>query len=87
MEDHYVRVHTARGSRLVLATLGQAISAVGAVEGLQIHRSWWVARKAVARPLVDGRNLRLELSNGVSAPVARASVASVRAAGWLGEVG
>lgn len=83
MEDHYVRVHTATGSRLVLAPLGQAIAALGAADGLRVHRSWWVARKAVVRTVADGRNLRLELSNGVTAPVARTSVATVRAAGWI----
>lgn len=83
MEDHYVRVHTASGSRLVLATLAQAMAALKGAAGLQVHRSWWVAEKAVARAVADGRNLRLELVNGVTAPVARTSVAAVRAAGWL----
>jgi hypothetical protein len=83
MEDHYVRVHTAGGSRLVLATLAQAIAALKGAAGLQVHRSWWVAEKAVACAEADGRNLRLRLVNGITAPVARSSVAAVRAAGWL----
>jgi hypothetical protein len=84
MEDHYVRVHTAAGSRLVLATLSQAMAALKGAEGLQVHRSWWVASKAVERVEQHGRNLRLRLSNGVTAPVARSAVAQVRAAGWIG---
>jgi hypothetical protein len=83
MEDHYVRVHTAQGSRLVLATMGQAIAALGRVPGLRVHRSWWVAEKAVASVRADGRNLRLALVGGLTAPVARSSVAAVREAGWL----
>ncbi len=83
MEDHYVRVHTATGSRLVLATLAQAIAALDGARGLQTHRSWWVAERAVAGAETHGRNVRLQLSNGVSAPVARSAVAAVRAAGWL----
>lgn len=83
MEDHYVRVHTARGSSLVLATFAQAITALGAAPGLQVHRSWWVAERAVAGAVADGRNLRLTLTNGLSAPVARSAVAAVRQAGWL----
>lgn len=83
MEDHYVRVHTAAGSRLVLATLQQAIASVENGRGLQVHRSWWVANDAVAEVLSDGRNLRLRLTNGVVAPVARSAVAAVREAGWL----
>jgi LytTr DNA-binding domain len=83
MEDHYVRVHTAGHSRLVLATLNQAMTALENTEGLQVHRSWWVARKAVARAATEGRNLRLQLVNGLTAPVARSAVAAVREAGWL----
>jgi hypothetical protein len=84
MEDHYVRVHTVGGSRLVLATLSQAIEALGRTPGLRVHRSWWVAEWAVVRIVADGRNLRLCLVNGLSAPVARSSVTAVRQAGWLG---
>jgi len=83
MEDHYVRVHTADSSRLVLATLDQAMTALGNADGLQVHRSWWVARKAVVRAVTEGRNLRLKLVNGITAPVARSAVAVVREAGWL----
>jgi hypothetical protein len=83
MEDHYVRVHTAGGSRLVLATMAQAVAGLGRAQGLRVHRSWWVADKAVAGAAAEGRNLRLALTNGLSAPVARSAVAAVRAAGWL----
>lgn len=83
MEDHYVRVHTAAGSGLVLATLQQVIASLESAPGLQVHRSWWVASEAVAEVLADGRNLRLRLTIGVVAPVARSAVAAVREAGWL----
>lgn len=83
MEDHYVRVHTAGGSRLVLATLAQAIAALAGAPGLQTHRSWWVAEKAVDGAVTQGRNVRLRLTNGVTAPVARSAVAAVKAAGWV----
>jgi DNA-binding LytR/AlgR family response regulator len=83
MEDHYVRVHTASGSRLVLATLNQAMAALENADGMQVHRSWWVARKAVVSAVADGRNIRLQLVNGVMAPVARSAIAKVRAAGWM----
>lgn len=83
MEDHYVRVHGREGSRLVQATLGQAIAALGGREGLQVHRSWWVASRAVVRAETHGRNLRLRLANGMFAPVARSAVSAVRAAGWI----
>lgn len=83
MEDHYVRVHTDAGSELVLMSLSQAIAGLDGVEGLQTHRSWWVAKAAVSGLVEDGRNLRLTLRNGLEAPISRARVAELRAAGWL----
>jgi hypothetical protein len=83
MEDHYVRLHTAEGSTLVLMPLGKAMAAVGDIDGLQVHRSWWVARHAVEGVVEDGRNLRLKLKTGLEAPVSRAHVARLKAAGWL----
>jgi hypothetical protein len=82
MEDHYVRAHTTRGSDLILTPLKDAVAELGD-EGLQVHRSWWVARRAVSEPIAQGRNLYLRLSNGLEVPVSRASVAKLRAAGWL----
>ncbi len=83
MEDHYVRLHTAEGSMLVLMPLGKAMAEVGDIEGMQVHRSWWVARRAVEGVIEDGRNLRLKLKTGLEAPVSRAHVARLKAAGWL----
>ncbi|MFZ4072446.1 MAG: LytTR family DNA-binding domain-containing protein [Caulobacterales bacterium] len=83
MEDHYVRVHRANASTLELASMRAAIVALGAREGLQTHRSWWVARDAVAGIQEDGRAATIRLTNGLTAPVARNTIAALRAAGWL----
>lgn len=82
MEDHYVRVHRAHGSDLILMPLGRAIARVEA-EGLKTHRSWWVASHAVVRVEGTARSMRLHLTNGVVAPVARSAVLPLKAAGWL----
>jgi hypothetical protein len=82
MEDHYVRVCTTTGSRLVAGPFERVI--VGMTqEGMRVHRSWWVARAAVTGVVADGRNLRLTLRGDLTAPVSRASVAKLRQAGWL----
>jgi hypothetical protein len=83
MEDHYVRAHTPIGSELILMPLKDAIAELGDAEGFRVHRSWWVAKGAVTEALARGRNHYLRLTNGLEAPVSRASVASLRAAGWL----
>jgi hypothetical protein len=82
MEDHYVRIHTLRGSRLVAGPFERVIAGM-TQEGMRVHRSWWVARAAVTGVVADGRNLRLTLRGDLDAPVSRASVAKLRQAGWL----
>ncbi len=84
MEDHYVRAHTNTGSDLVLLPLKAAIAELGGLGGVQVHRSWWVAADAVETPIVKGRNTFLRLTNGLEVPVSRASIAKIRAMGWLG---
>lgn len=48
MADHYVEVHTEKGMSLVLMRFSDAISETEGTDGLQIHRSHWVARCAVS---------------------------------------
>ena len=83
MEDHYVRVHTALGSELVLMRLRDAMAHVSEIEGRQVHRSWWVARLAVEDVRREGRNVRLVLPGGLEAPVSRAQVGELKEAGWI----
>lgn len=83
MEDHYVRVHTQAGSELILMRLTDAVAAMGDRPGLQVHRSWWVARAAIESVEREGRNLRLKLLNGLKVPVARSAVARLKAEGLV----
>lgn len=83
MEDHYVRVHTTQGSALVLMSLSQAMAGLQDIEGVQTHRSWWVARSAIVGVVEDGRRLRLRLKGGLEAPVSRARIGRLREEGWL----
>jgi hypothetical protein len=83
MEDNYVRIHRDSGSSLELMPLHEAIKRYGQAEGLQVHRSWWVAAAAVDGAERDLRNWRLRLANGLRVPVARNRIAAVRAKGWI----
>lgn len=85
MEDHYLRIHTDGGSDLILLRLRDAVAELAGAGGLQVHRSFWVAAAAVtaARRGADGRMI-LILRNGMEIPVSRSRLATVRAAGWLG---
>ena len=82
-EDHYLRLHTSLGQDLILMRLGDAIAELEGIEGAQTHRSWWVARAAVAgAERLDGRAV-LTLKDGAEAPVSRGFARGLRAAGWF----
>ncbi|RZJ90398.1 MAG: LytTR family transcriptional regulator [Brevundimonas sp.] len=81
-EDHYLRVHTDRGSDLILMRLSDALEELEGLEGAQTHRSWWVAKDAVRDvERGDGRAV-LTLDGGVVAPVSRRYARALREAGW-----
>ena len=82
-EDHYVRVHTALGSELLLMRLADAIEELEGLPGERVHRSWWVARGAVGAARANGRRLSLTLTNGLDVPVTRDAASRLRRAGWL----
>jgi hypothetical protein len=83
MEDHHIRIHAQQRSWLQLSTMREAIDQIGSERGLQVHRSWWVARDAVRDVVEEGRSVRLRLANGLEVPVARNRVAVLRSEGWL----
>lgn len=80
--DHYVEAHTRRGHELILIRFSDALTELEGYDGLQIHRSHWVAREAVNR-IVRGesRSLMVELQDGTHLPVSRSHEAKVRALG------
>ena len=82
-EDHYLRLHTSRGSDLILMRLSDALAELQGLEGAQTHRSWWVARAAVTEARrADGRAV-LKLKSGAEAPVSRTYAKALREAGWF----
>ncbi len=82
-EDHYLRLHTSKGSDLILMRLADAVAELEGIEGAQTHRSWWVAKAAVTdAKRADGRAV-LTLRNGAEAPVSRSYSAALREDGWF----
>lgn len=83
MEDHYLRIHTTKGSALILLRLRDALAELGGADGLQVHRSWWVAHAALHDTARENGKPVLRLKNGLSVPVSRSFRAALKAAGWL----
>ncbi|MEQ9662661.1 MAG: LytTR family DNA-binding domain-containing protein [Parasphingopyxis sp.] len=83
MQDHYVKAYTLKGAAMILMRLKDAMAELDGVEGMQVHRSWWVAREHVRGVDRDGRKMGLELANGMIAPVSRNRQADLKTAGWI----
>jgi len=81
-EDHYLRIHTDRGSDLVLMRLRDAVAELAGVPGLQVHRSFWVAEAGVAQVVRRGQSWQVRVAGGLEVPVSRNYGARMRAAGW-----
>jgi hypothetical protein len=82
-EDHYLRLHTSKGSDLILMRLADAVTELEGLEGAQTHRSWWVAKDAVERAQREGDRVTLTLKSGAEAPISRPNIKPLREAGWF----
>jgi len=83
MADHYVGVATEHGEEMLLMRLSDAIAETAPEEGLKVHRSHWVARRAVRAVEPEGDRATLVLTSGERIPVSRTRMQVLRSAGWL----
>ncbi|MFT3722349.1 MAG: LytTR family DNA-binding domain-containing protein [Hyphomonadaceae bacterium] len=81
-EDHYLRVHTSLGETMILMRLADAVRELASLEGLQTHRSWWVAKQGLADASKGDGKVTLKLKSGAEAPVSRTYQKAVKDAGW-----
>ncbi|MEQ1864993.1 MAG: LytTR family DNA-binding domain-containing protein [Micropepsaceae bacterium] len=82
-EDHYVRIHTDKGSDLILMRLADATAQMGSIPGARTHRSWWVSKSAVKSVRRDNGRVALTLTNDTEVPISRGYASELREAGWL----
>ena len=83
MQDHYVEAHTDKGSELVLLRFRDAIRELEGLDGMQVHRSHWVAASAVDRAMRRNGRLFLKLTNGDEVPVSRSFAPALKERGWI----
>lgn len=82
-EDHYLRLHTSKGQDLILMRLADAVLELEGIEGAQVHRSWWVARDAIADARRGDGRATLTLKDGAEVPVSRTYAGILRERGWI----
>jgi LytTr DNA-binding domain len=81
-EQHYLRVYTTLGNDLILYRFADAVREMGA-RGVQVHRSYWVAKDAGASTEFDGTKAQVVLKNGVKVPISRTYKMAAREIGLL----
>ncbi len=79
--EHHVHVHLDGTSLVQRARLSDVVAQTRAEDGVQPHRSWWVARHAVCALDRDGPRPILRLADGSTVPVARGRLPDVER--WL----
>lgn len=71
VDDHYVRLVTEAGESQLLMRFSDALKELDGADGMQVHRSHWVAREAVTGHRLEKSRLFLALADGVEVPVSR----------------
>ena len=84
--DHYTEVTTEQGSQTILLRLADAIREAAPTDGLQVHRSHWVARRHIAALRREKGRIILTLSNGRDIPVSRTYEQAVAQAGGTPDI-
>lgn len=82
-QQHYIMVKTNEGHDLIYYRFGDAIAEMKAYEGLQVHRSHWVANEAITKITKQSRKMEVHLFDEQVIPVSRNHQPAIIAAGWL----
>ena len=81
--DHYVEVITEHGTETLLMRFADAIGEMDGIEGMQVHRSHWVAKRGICRVEREKGRWYVCAKDGERVPVSRSYLDAVREAGLL----
>ncbi|NTE35030.1 LytTR family DNA-binding domain-containing protein [Agrobacterium tumefaciens] len=79
VQDHYTEIVTTRGHQLVLLRFSDALKEIGQTEGLQVHRSHWIADADAVSLRKQAGRLHVITRDGTEIPVSRSYSAVVQA--------
>lgn len=77
-EDHYLAVNSLERNLMIRARMKDAINCLQSVDGIQVHRSHWVAKDYIKRLYREGRDFKLLMHDESVVPVARSRVKELR---------
>lgn len=78
MQDHYLRIVTSGGEAMILLSMRDALAELEGVNGMQVHRSWWVSLSDVEQIVRDGRKTIAIMSDGTRIPVSETYRAALK---------
>ena len=81
MEDHYLRIYTAAGEHLLLHRMKDALLELDNYDGIQVHRSWWIALGQVEKVKKENRKAIITMKNGIEVPVSEKYLPMIKQAG------
>ena len=73
---HYLHVYTDLGRCMILGSLQRAADAMGE-QGMRVHRTHWVARKAIVKIVRDDQQWYCLLTNDLKLPISRRKKSTV----------
>ena len=82
-QDHYVEVQTDKGKDLILMRFADALDELDGLDGIRVHRSHWVSRRAIENVERSAGKIVLNLCDGSTIPVSRSYRAEARSAGLI----
>ncbi|WP_417601287.1 LytTR family DNA-binding domain-containing protein [Pararhodobacter oceanensis] len=77
-QDHYIEVTTTKGSALILMRLSDVEQDLAGLDGMRVHRSWWVSLRHIERMEKGTSGPELRMSSGQMVPVSRGNRATMR---------
>lgn len=83
-ELHYLRVHTSQGDTLILFPFGRAVDILQDQNGMQVHRSHWIALDQVDEVVTRDGRMMCQMIGGLTVPVSRSYRSALKAARRVG---
>ena len=68
-EQHYIRVYTEKRDYMLLHRFSDAVHELGTDIGMQVHRSYWVNKKAIECIKPRAKKFQVRLVTGQEIPV------------------
>ncbi len=81
--DHYVNIITSKGNHMVYSSLANAIGNSTPINGVQIHRSYWIAQDGLKDIVRRNNRYVCILKNGMEINASRKGVEEMRKLEWI----